>query len=59
MSVDLCNTVGPVLGPCKPLPISPEAVNPDMALRMPLVEEELTGEVQVCSVYSRPVRCRL
>ncbi len=49
MSVDLDNTdcVGPVLCPCKLFPISPEAVNPDMAFRMPLVEN-VTGEVEVC-----------
>ncbi len=50
VSVDLGNIdcVGLVLGPCKLLPISPEAVNPNLAFRMLLVEEELTGEVQVC-----------
>ncbi len=41
------DSVRPVLGHCKLLPISQLEVNPALAFQMPLVVEELTGDVEV------------
>ncbi len=47
VSVELGNSdiVDPVLGPCILLHINRDAVNLDFVFQIPLVEEDLTGEV--------------